>query len=107
MKKIILSLILMLTFGLSYGLNTDKEKINKGKSDHEVVISTPDNGNDINNINVFKTTEDVNVCVEVGAAVFQAANEAGHSLNSSLTLAFDAITACEVLILIGTLLNSQ
>ena len=89
MKKIILSLTLLITFGLSYGINPNEVKNNDDYSLSETTTT-----------NVYP-----NICVSIGAAVFAASQEAGDSLNTSLTNAYNAMEACDKLIKVAILMN--
>tara|TARA_R110001632_G_scaffold63318_3_gene151514 strand:+ start:57352 stop:57672 length:321 start_codon:yes stop_codon:yes gene_type:complete len=105
MKKIILSLTLLITFGLSYGINPNEVKNNDDYSLSEELIMTPDYSSEINLLETTTTNVYPNICVSIGAAVFAASQEAGDSLNTSLTNAYNAMEACDKLIKVAILMN--
>ncbi len=113
MKQIVLTLTLLLTFGLSYGTNPNELKINDTDSSNEELIVTTDYSNCINLSETTTNTKESTVttfipqiCVEIGAAVFIAAHEAGHPGNRAIALGIAATEACRYLLVLGVALNN-
>jgi hypothetical protein len=106
MKKLIVSLALLLSFGLNYGMNSSKMKNNNNFIFEDLITSL----NEINSINLIEVTlvsENVvgSMCENLAVAVGTAAIESGYSLHTSLKLTYDVKNACDILVGLAALMN--
>lgn len=105
MKKVILSLVVVFVVFSFTTANTGLEKTNIETIALEEVNSCEEYSR---NTSLAEDTKDpeaqINVCIEIGAFVLAEASKGGYSFHEALTMSFNAITACEALILLGLLL---
>ena len=103
MKKLIITLTLLLTFGLNYGTNRTEESNNN----YSVLCENLTNSfNNISLINIVKVSENMvgSTCEDLAVAVGTAAIQSGYSLQATLTMVYDVKTACDALLLLASAL---
>lgn len=111
MRKTVFILTLVLTLGLSYGINSSRTEIGKSPSTELQFI---------NSQNVFtkskisisdiadrslSDSETSDVCAEIGVYVFIAAQGAGLPFDTVLQAPFAAMIACIYLIILSIILG--
>ena len=105
MRKIVLTLILLLTFGLSYGTNPNEVKNKDNNFFYDELTITTENNSEISLVNII-SVEEVSVvdCIGVGAAFYAVAIQEGYSEEQAWNIGVTAMNVCNALVLIGNYL---
>lgn len=108
MKKIILTLTLLLSFGLNYGINPIKMNNSNKSFLNDDLLTSLINTNDFGLTKVAKASEILvnSTCDNLALSVATAAFESGESLQTTLKMFYDVKTVCEVLMGLGAVINA-
>lgn len=101
MKKVILTLSLVLIYCVSFGTNTYDVKNHNDNFMYESIMITVDSNNDVNTVADFNDPTPGEKCDQLGASITLLAWLDGYDSETAAQLGEAASLACKALILLG------